>query len=71
MVSTLSMVSVPYAIAPIACAPPILYIFFTPDRRAASNTSGLQLPPGVGAHIHILSTPATEAGIAFMRTDEG
>jgi hypothetical protein len=43
----------------------------TPQMRAASRTSGLIRPSGIGAQITSRSTPATCAGIAFIRTEDG
>ncbi len=70
--SALGMLSVPYASAAIACAPPTLNILSTPAISAATNVSGSISPdfPG-GVTIIISSTPAIFAGIIFMSTLEG
>lgn len=39
--------------------------------RAASNTSGFNTPSGVGTTMAKRSTPATLAGTAFIRTEDG
>ena len=44
ILSTFLTDSVPYAKAPIACAPPILYITSTPASLAATNVLGLTFP---------------------------
>ena len=59
--------SVPYAIAAIACAPPITNTRSTPARRAAASVSG----DGPGVVITISRTPATRAGMAVMITVDG
>jgi hypothetical protein len=38
---------------------------------AASMTSGLSTPPGVGTTMTTRFTPATLAGTMFIRTDDG
>lgn len=60
-----SIVSVPSAIAAMACAPPVLYISSTPAISAATSTRGLM---GAGVHMTTSSTPATLAGMAVMST---
>ena len=58
---------VPYASAPIACAPPMPSTRSTPASAAAASTSGL----GFGLAMMTSRTPATFAGTAFIRTDDG
>ena len=43
----------------------------TPEIYAAAKTSGFVLPFGVGTTMINSSTPATFAGIAFIKTEEG
>ena len=43
----------------------------TPHSRAAASTSGFNSPRGDGTTITMRGTPATIAGSAFMRTDDG
>ncbi len=43
----------------------------TPEAIAAASTSGLIFPSGQGTTMTILLTPATLAGTAFIRTDDG
>jgi hypothetical protein len=67
--STAGMVSVPYAIAATACAPPTLNTRCTPASRAATSTEAGMLPSCCGGVQRIISsTPATRAGTAFMIT---
>ena len=69
---TFGTLSVPYARAATACAPPIRKILSTPAIFAAAMMFGLGVPSFCGGvHIIISSTPAIFAGIAFIRTDEG
>jgi hypothetical protein len=42
-----------------------------PAVRAAASTSGFTTPPGVGTTMTRRSTPATDAGSAFIRTELG
>ena len=46
-------------------------ILLIPTIYAAYKTSGFIFPDGVGVTIVILLTPATLAGIAFIKTLEG
>ncbi len=72
ILSTLGMLFVPYARAAIACAPPTLYISVTPASFAATRVIGYTLPSALqGVVITILGTPATCAGITFIRTVDG
>ena len=71
ILSTFGIVSVPYAKAPIACAPPIEKIRSTCATFAAAKTKSFLSPLGVGTTMISSWTPATFAGIAFIRTDEG
>ena len=72
ILSTLGTLSVPYAIAATACAPPIRKILSTPASLAAARIFGFGLPFFIGGvHITISSTPAILAGIAFISTDDG
>ncbi len=65
------MLSVPYAIAPMACAPPTLYILFTPATCAAYNIAGAIFPEVLGGVHNIISLhPAIFAGIANIKTVE-
>ena len=70
--STGAITFVPYPIAAIACAPPILYISFIPQISAATNIAALIfLSEAGGEHTIILFTPATFAGTADIINDEG
>ena len=71
MTSTFGTVAVPYAIAAIALAPPILKAVLMPQRCIAARSRGFTLPPGAGVQTTISFTPATIAGIAFMRSELG
>ena len=72
ILSTLGTVSVPYAIAAIACAPPILYISVAPAMDAAARMTGAIVPSFLGGVAKtILPTPATEAGMTSIRTVDG
>ncbi len=55
----------------MAWAPPIAKTRSTPAMAAAARTNGLTLPLGKGTVMMISFTPATLAGIAFIKTDEG
>src|SRR5581483_6911775 len=72
ILSTLGTVSVPYARAAMACAPPTLNTDSIPQRRAATRTAGFALPSRRGG---VQSTrrgqPAMRAGTANMITAEG
>ena len=72
ILSTLGIVSVPYARAAIAWAPPTLNILSMPAILAAVSMAGLTLPlrPG-GVTITTSGTPAIFAGIESMSTVEG
>ena len=63
---------VPKARAATAWAPPTRYTSVAPARWAAVSVTGFTRPsfPG-GVTITMRSTPATWAGIIFMRTEEG
>src|SRR5665811_1432983 len=65
-------VSVPYAIAAMACAPPTLNTRYPPTRPAAASVTGFTDPsaPG-GTQKTISSTPATLAGIPVIKTVDG
>ena len=65
--STRGTVFVPYAMAAIACAPPILKSLVTPAARAAAITTGA----GRGQATMISRTPAARAGIAVISNEEG
>jgi len=67
ILSTRGTVSVPYAIAATACAPPITNTRSTPAIRAAAIVSG----DGPGVVMTISLTPATRAGTAVMTTVDG
>ena len=69
--STLGMVSVPYAIAPIADAPPTLKTCVTLQRWQAARSNSFSSLSGAGVQITISSTPATCAGITFISNEEG
>ena len=71
MTSTRGTVSVPYAMAAIACAPPTRNTRSTPISRAAASTDRLTAPslPG-GVQMTSSLTPATRAGTEFMITVE-
>ena len=72
ILSTLGTDSVPYARAAMACAPPALYISSTPASFAATSVVAYTSPSALhGVVMTIFSTPATFAGITFIRTDEG
>ena len=72
ILSTLGTLSVPKAMAAIACAPPTLYISVTPAILAAARVPGFTLPSFLGGvHMMIRSTPATLAGITFIKTLDG
>ena len=72
ILSTLGIISVPYASAAIACAPPTLKIASTPAISAATSVAGLTFPSApAGVVIIILGTPATFAGTTFISVVEG
>jgi hypothetical protein len=71
ILSTAGTLAVPYASAAMAGAPPIVNARVTPARCAAASTNPLRVPPGVGKTITISGTPATCAGMTFMRTVDG
>ena len=55
----------------MAWAPPIVKTLLTPEINAAASTSWLICPFGVGTTMTSSLTPATLAGIAFIKTEEG
>ena len=71
ILSTFGIVSVPYASAATACAPPIVNTRSTPAMDAAAITIAFISPLGVGTTILIELTPATLAGMVFIKTDDG
>jgi hypothetical protein len=72
ILSTAGTVAVPNANAAIACAPPMRNIRCTPATTAAARTNGLTEPSRAGGTIMITSrTPATTAGMAVIKTEEG
>ena len=72
ILSTGGTVSVPYAMAATACAPPALTTRSAPARCAANSTAGRTEPSGPGGvHSTTRSTPATRAGTTVMHTVEG
>ena len=71
MTSTGRIVSVPKAIAPIACAPPTRCTSSTPASAAAARMPSAIRPSGPGAEQSTTSgTPATRAGMAVISTVE-
>ena len=60
----------PYVSAATACAPPTAITRSTPAMSAAAITASFRFFVG-GVTMIISSTPATRAGTAFIRTDEG
>ena len=71
ILSTAGTVSVPYASAATACAPPTRNTLSTPATAAAASTVKFDFPSGVGATMTISGTPATFAGTAFISTEDG
>ena len=72
ILSTRGTISVPYASAAMAWAPPILKTRCTPARRAAISTSGGSGHRARGGvAMKISGTSTTEAGTAFMITLDG
>src|SRR3990172_9351518 len=71
ILSTLGIEEVPYAMAATACAPPTLNTASAPAISAATRTYGFTSPPGVGEQTITSFTPATFAGMTFIRTDDG
>ena len=72
MTSTAGTLGVPYAMAAIACAPPIRYTSSIPAIDAAHSVAASILPSAAGGtHSARVPTPATRAGAAHMRTVEG
>ena len=70
--STAGTVSVPYAMAAIACAPPMPKTRSTPAMSAATSTDGSGEPLGPGGVTAITSeTPAILAGTMVMMAVEG
>jgi hypothetical protein len=72
ILSTRGTVSVPNAIAPTACAPPIANARSTPQTSAAASVAAGGQPsrPG-GEQITTSSQPATRAGTAIITTVDG
>src|SRR5436853_4029803 len=71
ILSTRGTVAVPYANAATACAPPMRYTASTPAIAAAASTAGLKPSRPAGETMMTSRTPATRAGIAFIKTDDG
>ena len=72
ILSTRGIVSVPYASAAIASAPPARNTRSTPAISAATSFSGATTPSSpAGLIITSSLTPATFAGIAVISTDDG
>ena len=71
ILSTFGIVSVPYASAATACAPPTLNILSAPAIFAAASIIGLIFPSFAGEVITISSTPAIFAGTIFISTVDG
>ena len=71
ILSTRGMLSVPYASAATACAPPILKIRSTPAISAAAMISGFNFPSFAGVTMQTSLTPAIFAGIQSISTVEG
>ena len=72
ILSAFGMLSVPYASAAIACAPPTLNILSMPAMCAAARITGFTLPSGRGGvTITRFFTPAIFAGIASIKTVDG
>ena len=72
ILSTFGTVSVPYARAAIACAPPTLKILSTPAIFAAAMITGLTEPSFCGGVVMTSSlTPAIFAGMASIKTVDG
>ena len=68
---TFGTLSVPYAIAPIACTPPHLKICDTPATFAATRMAGFTFPLRSGGVQSTISRhPAIFAGVASIRTVE-
>ena len=67
ILSTCGTLSVPNAIAAIACAPPMPNSRSTPAASAAASVTG----DGSGVQTTTSDTPATFAGIADISTVEG
>ena len=72
ILSTRRMLSVPYASAATAWAPPAFSTRCTPAILAANSTAWLTLPPMPGGVVmHTSGQPAITAGMAFISTVEG
>src|SRR5579884_296850 len=72
ILSTRAIVSVPYAAAAIACAPPTAYNSSTSHSQQANSTAGAIFPSRCGGVKTIVrETPATFAGTTLMITDDG
>ena len=67
ILSTGSIVSVPYASAATACAPPTAYTSSMPSSRATASVASA----GRGVTTAIRPTPATRAGTAAITSDDG
>ena len=68
---TLGTLSVPYAMAAMACTPPALNTFFTPAACAANRMAGCIFPSVLGGEQSMISLhPAICAGVASIRTVE-
>ncbi len=67
MRSTFGTVSVPYASAAMACAPPMRNMCVMPSHCAMPIISGL----GFGHATQMVATPATCAGITVISSVEG
>ena len=71
ILSTRGTVSVPYASAATAWAPPVRNTRSTPAMRAAARITGEMSPPVGGETITISRQPAIFAGMQFISTLEG
>src|SRR5262249_37841045 len=72
ILTTLGILSVPYARAATACAPPTLTTASIPQSSAAASTPRCAVPPGWGGAQTIRSgQPARRAGPPSMMTEEG
>src|SRR5206468_1084451 len=71
ILSTRGTLSVPYASAATACAPPIRYSRSTPARWQAARTIGVSPSFPTGETAITSPTPATRAGMPVMSTVDG
>src|SRR5262249_21364176 len=72
ILSTFGTLSVPYAIAAMECAPPILNTVSMPHSSAATSTAGFTPPFVVGAEQSTrFGQPTSCAGTPLMITAEG